>query len=94
MDNDHQEIERGLLPRLQVLGFILLGFGLIAFTWAVLYSPYPPPLEDLLDEKEASLGMPVSEPKRLNFFAVSAIFTTVGLSCLVFVKRRSKEPES
>jgi hypothetical protein len=90
-ENKENELEKNLLSRLQFLGLVLLGFSVIAVSWAILFSPNPTNPEDLIrDEKEITLGVS-PQPNRLNFYAIAAIFTTVGLSCLIIGKKRSKE---
>jgi len=91
----NKQIERHLLPRLRLMGFILISFSLLAFGYAIFKSPYPPsPPELELDIEQSSLSVSDSPNQLLlNLYAVSAIFAAVGLTCITIASKRKKTQE-
>jgi magnesium-transporting ATPase (P-type) len=86
-----RRIERSLLSRLKVLGFILLAFSILFLFYAITDSTS----ETVLIATEAPREGFCKEflaHETLNFFIVSAIFFIIGLSCVLTSWKRSKEP--
>lgn len=77
---DNQTIEHLLIPRLKVMGFILVTFSLIAFTCALI-----PQEEELEQEILTELS---EEPPLLNMFLVSGTLAMVGTACVFIAWRK------
>ena len=87
------EIERQLLPRLKVLGSILLVFGVGALLYGLIATKgtSESPIDILEDEMEASgiSELEITEVRRDIIYLGTASFFIVGASCLFFAWRRN-----
>lgn len=88
------EVERKLLPRLRVMGYLLVGISVLTFTYAIvapkeeeLYYLHQEEKNAFFQENELSSGLSLAtddtpfelNPSEvLNFFVVSATFAGVG----------------
>lgn len=89
--------EKTLWNRLTILGYILLGFSFLSLVYAVallfhqndeeLYAEQNTSTEVLNNEEECLAD------ETLNFFVISAIFVSVGVTCLVTVRKKQSENE-
>ncbi len=83
------EIEQLLLPRLRVMGYILILFSCIAFIWSLFIDP-PSPI-DTPGEMELSSGFTLlSVDNRINIYGVATIFSVAGAACILFAIKRSR----
>ena len=102
----HHAIEKKLIPRLRVMGFILFAFSLCSLSYAYFSMSYDSPFDDdgflSVTEETAFSGFsfeddPASPPfeltpgERLNFYIVAAIFAAVGIGCLAISKKKQRE---
>ncbi len=77
---DPTQIELHLLPKLRFIGFILLGFSVIAF----VFSFFP----EQFDEAQLLIEEEITSPLSLNTYTISAAFAFVGSSCIWIAWRR------
>ncbi len=87
-------IERILLHRLRILGFILLGFSILFFFYALTHSPSEEVTAAASKAEVLSTDFfseECSPHDTFNFFSVSAIFALVGASCLMTSWKHSKK---
>ncbi len=87
---NRRRIERSLLSRLKVLGFILLGFSALFLFYAFTYSP----TETILiatDLPGDGFCKEFLAHETLNFFIVSGIFFIIGAACVLISWQQSKE---
>lgn len=89
-----REIEKLLLPRLKLIGGILVVFSLIAFSYTFFVDQAEKLPQELIEHpKELDVGLNIdSSPESkdpLNFFIVSAIFLAVGTTCFFISKKKS-----
>jgi hypothetical protein len=92
----HKHLEQLLLPRLKVLGWVLIVFGFATFTYALIL----PPEEDnqigeaIEAEQEISTsGLELEVPKlklEIVYLGVS-MFWLVGSACIFFAWRKKKQ---
>lgn len=86
------KIEAQLRPRLRVIGTILFCFATAALLYAFFAEPYTLSEEDITKEIEtelsAGLFIPEASPpltltsdERVGCFAITAIFSLIGLLC-------------
>jgi|GEM_PF-1789694 len=87
---NRRRIERSLLSRLKVLGFILLGFSIVFLFYAFIYSPSETVLIATEDTGDGFCKEFLAH-ETLNFFIVSAIFFIIGLACVLISWKQSKE---
>jgi len=81
MKIDRSQIEKKLIPRLKVLGIMLLFFSLIAFS----YSFFPSSSEDIAENE---LSLDFAEPPPMNMYLVAAAFCSVGATCITIAWRK------
>jgi hypothetical protein len=91
----NHEVERQLLPRLRLMGFLLMVFGVGVLVYGIMTNP--PPLEETADlpltlEKESSL-IPteedtIPEPRRDIIYLGVSSFWVIGVACIVYAWRR------
>jgi hypothetical protein len=96
----NHEVEKQLLPRLRLVGTLLIIFSLYAVFYAIFASPYLQYEEDFLDtpqEMQISAGpsstndtdaFMVTERQRLNLYMISSIFLVIGSSCLLYAWKK------
>jgi len=94
----HKHVEHLLLPRLQMLGWLLIVFGCGTFTYSLIAPPDTE--EDLpianaiqIEEIESSglsLEQPVPKLKLEIVYLGVSTFWIVGTACIVFAWRRKK----
>jgi drug/metabolite transporter (DMT)-like permease len=85
------ELEKQLIPRLNLMGYILILFSGCALFYAILVSPY------LASSEEEAIPMPQTmelagftteattliEKEKISLYMIAAIFAVVGGSCIV-----------
>lgn len=85
----NKEIEQQLLPRLKLMGIILMVFSCFTFFYAI--SLDPPSAIDTPEEMELSSGISlISADRRVNAFGIAGIFSAIGALCILIALRRSK----
>lgn len=77
------QIEKKMIPRLKVVGMILLLFSLIAFS----YSFFPQETENEMVSEE-SLLPEVYDPPPMNMYIVAFVFCSVGTTCMTIAWRK------
>jgi hypothetical protein len=90
------EIERKLLPRLRLMGYIFFVLALSAFIFILTFEEELPSAESqlettasLLIEEEALLE---SNPTEVfNFYLVSLLFASLGSLCLFIEKKKKRD---
>ncbi|MBI2743704.1 MAG: hypothetical protein HYX48_07290 [Chlamydiales bacterium] len=100
--SDKLEIEKALLPRLRMMGFILIFLCLFTLTYALLSEPYLPAVVEQNIERtveEAGIGLPdleeqpdflVTKGQRLNLFLVSSVFGLIGIACFFYFWKKKE----
>ncbi len=88
------EIERQLLPRLKLLGGILLAFGVGALLYGLIATkgPAESPITAVLDDEMETSGISeaeITEVRRDIIYLGTASFFIVGASCLFFAWRHN-----
>jgi len=80
-------IEKQLVPRLRILGFILLAFSLFAFAWSFFPEGAE---EELLVEEE--LLSEFAETPPMNPYVVAIALASVGITCVAIAwKKKNAE---
>lgn len=88
MTSQHEEIEQQLLARLRFMGYLLIVFSCIAFTWSLFIDP--PSLIDTAEEMTLSSGFTLlSADNRINMYGAAAIFSVIGATCIILAIKRS-----
>jgi magnesium-transporting ATPase (P-type) len=87
---NRRRIERSLLSRLRILGFILLGFSVLFLFYALTYSPTETILIAAEDPGNGFCKEFLAH-ETLNFFIVSAIFFILGLACVLTFWKQNKQ---
>ncbi|MES2344809.1 MAG: hypothetical protein V4494_02570 [Chlamydiota bacterium] len=86
--NPDKDIDKQLLPRLRLMGIILLIFSCFSGSYA-LFLPLASPI-DTPQEMEISSGFTIlSSDGRVNAYSIAGIFAFVGACCIVIAKKRS-----
>lgn len=102
-----RQIERQLIPRLKLMGVILLFFGLFSLIYAFFVHPLTS--DGIITEEEFSQESqdvasrvinsleridetPVPE-ETLNFFGVAIVFSSIGLSCIFIAWKKRHQHE-
>jgi hypothetical protein len=100
----HIEVERKLIPRLKLMGYVLLSFSLAAFVFAItikeetLIVPEATQ-ETLVNTQELEAVTPLltddaelefAATEVLNFYVVSLVFAMVGSSLFVIAWKKTK----
>ncbi len=97
------KLELSLIPRLRLMGMIMLLFSIISLSYAFLYQSAPQ--DDgivTVEEITGSSGLTVvstessddanfSPHDYMNFFAVSLLFTGIGIACLLTAWKKNKQ---
>jgi len=91
-------INKALLLRLKILGFILLAFAFLFFSYALKTPPVEEPIYSFSKTEELGAGFPDvvdfeedSAENTLNFYAISGVFLTLGAACFLTSWRQSKK---
>ena len=96
------EIEKGLLPRLKFLGYLLCIFGLFSLCYAFFSSSAPMDRDsafDALRAKESFSGVAfeqetlpfvLTKGERSRLYGIAAIFAVVGTMCVITARRKQK----
>ena len=87
---NRRRIERSLVSRLRILGFILLGFSILFLFYAFTYSPS----ETLLmaaSQAEEAICEEFLPHETLNFFIVSGIFLILAAACIFTSWKQSQD---
>lgn len=90
MKIDKVQIEKKLIPRLKVLGIVLLFFSLIAISYSFFPNNPENPLED-------EISLDFTDPPPMNMYLVAAAFCSVGATCITIAWRKKnafKESDS
>jgi len=103
----HLDIEKKLLPRLKIMGYLMLTFCLAAFVFALtvkeeteVIGPLPqegftdPEQTEAVSEIELSSEegqLELNPTEVLNFYLVSFIFAVVGTSCFLIAWKKRKK---
>jgi hypothetical protein len=82
MGVDKKQIEHQLIGRLKILGWMLLGFSLVAF----VYSFFPE-----AEETEEELVAEFSEPPPLNMIVVTVALASVGAGCVAIAWKKKTD---
>jgi hypothetical protein len=85
---EKSRIERQLIPRLKILGFILIFFA----AFALVYSFFPEGEEEEIAVEEDLLTM-LSEPPPFNLYIVAIALGSVGITCIAIAWRKKKNAE-
>jgi len=80
---DRFQTEQKLIPRLKVLGFILMFFSLIAFSYSFVPND---PLEEVVVDEELMAAF--GKPPPMNMYVVAAVFCSVGATCITIAWRK------
>lgn len=84
-----ESVERQMLPRLRLMGLILLFFSLCAFVYGLTLDP--PSAIDTPEEMQLTSGLALlSHDGRLNAYGVAGVFTVIGAGCIIIALKRSK----
>ncbi len=98
---NRMHLEKQMLPKLNMLGFILLFFSLCSLVYAFYahrdVSMDTPPLQYAMQEEGVSIDLIVNEydlsaapPEYfLNFYLISTIFASVGTLCFIISKNKN-----
>ena len=99
------EVEKKLLPRLKLMGYIMSVLSAATLIFALVIkedSTTPESIQagfPVLEEIEASSGMALlmeegelefNPTEVLNFYIVSLIFATIGISCFLITRKKRK----
>jgi len=96
----NHEVEKQLLPRLRLMGILLIIFSLYAVFYAIFASPYLEYEDDFFEtpqEMQISAGpsdlndsdtFMVTQEQRLNLYMIASIFLVIGSSCLVYAWKK------
>ena len=91
-------INKALLLRLKILGFILLVFAFLFFSYALTTPPVDEPVYSFSRTEEVGAGFPdietfeeASAKDTLNFYAISGVFFTLGVTCILTSWRQKKK---
>ncbi len=83
-------INKALLVRLKILGFILLVFAFLFFSYALTNPPVDEPVYSFSQVEEVGAGFldietfeDASAKDTLNFYAISGVFFTLGVTCVL-----------
>lgn len=91
-----KQIEEKLVPRLNLMGYLLLVFSVCALTYGIVTRPniYLPPMEEEGIE-EADLGPDAFDVdgSKINLYFISATFAVVGLGIIVIARKKKVTPE-
>lgn len=91
------QVDRLLLPRLKVLGWILIFFSFASFAYGIYVHPLPssdmletvPEIQTSgLDLTDTMLSKTPSPEEVLNFFSIALVFALIGIFCLNTSKKR------
>ena len=84
---DAAHIERKLLPRLKLMGYIFFVLSLASLFFVLTFEE-PPAVESegFIEEEELEL----SPTEVLNFYVISLVFASLGTTCLLLKKKRAK----
>lgn len=93
------QAERKLLPRLQFMGYIMIGVTIASFIFALMAPQEPGEIleQDMENLSTAGLSlndedeMDLSAREVLNFYLVSLIFAGVGASCFLISWKKKKK---
>lgn len=96
---DPKKIEKQLIPRLKVMGYILLTFAAITLSYRFTLTAPQEPKFELFEEEEAAAGFSFidtdetallpSNPK--TYYIFSSIFALMGLFCITTARRRASK---
>jgi len=88
---DKEKIERPLVGRLKILGYILLGFSMAAIAW-----PLIPEIEKDEEILAGEILPELAEPPPINAYLAGAAFALVGTACLLIAwrKKNAFQPEN
>ena len=96
-------IEKILLPRLQLLGFVMIAFSGLMFVYAYVSDPYVAPQNNLqtpesMEETSgiAAIDAPfftLTDVERTWSYVVVGIFAVVGFGLIYFAKKKKAEVE-
>jgi|GEM_PF-7015527 len=84
-------VELSLLFRLTLMGYLLLVFSLGFFIYALNTRDLPlTSLPEFIPEEELSSFVELSPDDAFNFFAVSALFAALAVTCLLTSRKRRR----
>jgi hypothetical protein len=96
----HQiDIERKLLPRLKLVGYIMYTFCLVSLTYAIV-GPGMPELELAANNYNLTqlAGLPLEEElpelphnEVLNYYLISSVFAVMGTGCFIIAWKKRKK---
>jgi hypothetical protein len=91
-------VERNLLPRLKLMGYILSGLAVCSLTFAILAPKEPSITQEEFSSRDAA-GMSLNTDEDflelnptevLNFYMVSFLFASVGAACFLITWKKRK----
>ena len=92
------EAEKKLLPRLKIMGYVLLVVSVAALVFAIIAPEDPEIGPELILESAGGIIMgndedllELSSREVLNYYVISGIFAAVGASCFLIVRQKRKE---
>jgi hypothetical protein len=83
-------VELLLSSRLLYMGYALFLFSFGFFIYALDAPPSSPPPANFIPEEELSAFADLSPHDTFNFFAVSALFAVVGISCILTSYKKTR----
>lgn len=89
---DRLQIEQKLIPRLKILGIILLVFSVIALAYSFVPND---PVEEVAADEELLTAF--GQPPPMNMYLVAAVLGSVGATCITIAWRKKngfKTPDS
>ena len=96
-------IEKILVPRLKLLGFVMIVFSVLMLAYALVSDPYVVPQDEMQtpEEMEQTSGISaidtpfftLTDEERNWSYVVVGIFAAVGLTVIFFAKKKNLELE-
>jgi hypothetical protein len=84
----HKYLEYKLLPRLQLLGWILIFFGCAALLYCIIALPLEIPESSSASLEIADLTTILTpQLERLLIYLGAGLFWIIGISCVIFARR-------
>lgn len=96
-NTDPKQVEKQLIPRLKVMGYILLVFAVITISYRFTLRASQEPKFELFNDEEAAAGFSFldeeeeallpTNPK--TYYLFTSMFAAVGLICISIAKRKA-----
>ena len=96
---DPKQVEKQLIPRLKAMGYILLVFASITFSYRFTLTAPQEPKFELFNDEEAAAGFSFLDDDEAEllptnpkiYYLFSSLFATVGLLCITIARRKKKK---